>query len=330
MIDAMVTSAPPKEPPPTASTWMDFEWPVETVRAIFFDVDHAIRARIHRGVRLKWLEKDATGARRIEQTMRVLDHWVVEELVVEEGPRATWVKRFVDGPNAGTHFVADFGAVEAGTRVELRAYVGKAGFALGLGKLSPVGLEKAMKRTLAEYKRALQGYEPGRARGPVASVLSTWKTMTAPMSALDPKAKRAAIATLLETAWSIAAVDDPPDAAERDAMRAVVAVLWGTTIDAAAEERMVHAACGAVAKDAGAKCDALGARLAALRLAELGVALAVLVAEVSLGLDPAELAALRRLTTAAGLDDAWLLEMIARVDDQLSGGDRASRMSVFV
>ena len=31
-----------------------------------------------------------------------------EEVVLEEGPGRTWVKRFVEGPNAGTRFVARF------------------------------------------------------------------------------------------------------------------------------------------------------------------------------------------------------------------------------
>jgi hypothetical protein len=116
-------------------------------------------------VRLKWLPTDANGRRRIQQMMRVLDRMVEEEIVIEEGPNGTWVKRFVDGVNEGTHFVAHFDANGAtASQVHLRAYVGKNGFALGLGKLSPVGLEKALKKILGEYKRALEGYEPGRAR----------------------------------------------------------------------------------------------------------------------------------------------------------------------
>ncbi len=332
MLELMGTSDPPKEPSPTASAWIEFERPVETVRALFFDVDHAVRSKIHRGVRLKWLPKDATGARRIHQQMRVLDRMVVEELVIEEGPGGTWVKRFVEGPNVGTHFVAHFDANGASaSQVQLRAYVGKGGFALGLGKLSPVGLEKALKKLLGEYKRALEGYEPGRARGAVTTVLSTWTDMTGPMKALDKAVRKATISTLLETAWSIAAIDETPDTAERDAMQAIVGVLWHTAIEKTAEDRMVVAACDAIKKDGvAARCDVLGGRLKALGFAQLGVALAVLVAEVSRGLDSGELEALRRLSGAAGLDDTWLTAMIKRVDTELSGGDSPSRMSVFI
>lgn len=332
MMKLMGTTDPPKEPAPTASAWLEFERPIETVRALFFDVDNAIRAKIHRGLRLKWLSKDANGERRIRQTMRVLDRMVTEEIVIEEGPSGTWVKRFVDGPNVGTHFTAHFDANGASaSRVQLRAYVGKNGFALGLGKLSPVGLEKALKKLLGEYKRALEGYEPGRARGAVTTVLSTWTDMTGGMNALDRAARKATISTLLETAWSIAAIDETPDTAERDAMQAIVGVLWHTAIEKSAEDRMVQAACDAIGKEGVAKrCDVLGGRLKALGFAELGVALAVLLAEVSRGLDSGELEALRRLSGAAGLDDTWLTAMIERVDGQLSGGDSPSRMSVFI
>lgn len=328
----MSAAAPPNEPAPSASAWMEYERPIAIVRALFFDVDNAIRAKIHRGLRFKWLERDASGARRIQQTTRVLDRMVVEELVIEEGPDGTWVKRYVEGANAGTHFVATFDANGPNaTNVQLRAYVGKNGYALGLGKLSAVGLEKAMKKVLGEYKRALEGYEPGRARGAVTTVLSTWTDMTSKMAALDKPTRRAAISTLVETAWSIAAIDEPPDAAERDAMQAIVGVLWHTAIEKSAEERMVQAACDAIAKEGvAARCDVLGARLKALGFGELGVALAVLVAEVSRGLDSGELAALRRLAMAAGLDDAWLGATLKRVDSQLSGGDSPSRMSVFI
>jgi len=326
-----MSTAEPNEPKPIAQAWMEFERPVETVRALFFDVDNAIRAKIHRGLRLKWKDRDATGARHIEQTMRVLDRWIVEEVVIEEGPNGTWVKRYVAGQNEGTHFAATFEPSAVGAQVVLRAYVGKNGFAQGLGKLSPIGLEKAMKKLLGEYKRALEGYEPGRARGAVTSVLAAWTDVTLKMNALDKQRRRAAISTLLETAWSIAAVDEPPDAAERDAMQAIVGALWGTVIDKAAEERMVHAACDAIAKEGvEARCDVLGARLKTLGFGELGVALAVLVAEVSRGLDSGELAALRRLAGAAGLDDAELMATIRKIDQQLSGGDSPSRMSVFI
>src|SRR5208337_4264606 len=78
----------------------------------------------------------------------------------------------------GTRFVATFESAEPSmTRVRMEAFLGPKGFAQGLGRLSPLGLEKAMKRTLGEYKRALQGYQPGRARGAVLAALSVRESL---------------------------------------------------------------------------------------------------------------------------------------------------------
>jgi hypothetical protein len=97
------------------------------------------------------------------------------------------------------------------------------------------------------------------------------------------------------------------------------------------EERVVRAAADAIrAQGVEARCGALGAKLKALGFAELGVAIAVLVAEVSRGLDPSELLALRHLASAAGLGEAELAALVRRTDDELSGVDAASRVSMFV
>lgn len=275
---------------PSATTWLDFERPVAEVQALFFDVDLAVRDKIHRGVRLQWLPKTPDGERRLRRHIRVLDKMQVEEVVVERGAGGSWVQRFVEGPNAGTRFVAVFEPGEGGaSRVRMEAFVGPKGFAQGLGKLSPLGLEKAMKRTLGEFKRALQGYQPGRAHGQVLAALADAGRWSAAMRGLDDARRRSVVGTLLETAWSIACVDEGPDEAERDAMRAVVAVLWNTALDPAAEERMVKAAIEAVARQGvETRCAALGAKLQTLGFSELGVHVAVLVAEISHGLDPAE------------------------------------------
>lgn len=317
---------------PSASAWLDFERPVAQVKALFFDVDMAVRGKIHRGIRLQWLPRAPNGERRLRRYLRVLDKRVAEEVVVERGPDDTWVERFVEGPNAGTRFVAHF--EEEGpalTRVRLEAWVGPGGFAQGLGKLSPMGLEKAMKRVLGEYKLALQGYEPGQARGAVMSALSTATKWIPAMRALDEARRRHAVAVLLEVAWSIASVDEAPDEAERDAMRAVVAVMWNTAMDAAVEERMVRAAVEGVQKtEPQARFAHLGKKLASSGFAELGIEIAVLLAEVSHGLDPSELDALRTLTLAAGLREEELTHAIRRIDLALSGGEPLSRMSTFV
>ena len=323
---------PPDAPRPTATAWLDFDLPVDTVRAAFLDADLVVRSKIHRGIRFQWLPPTPDGERRLRQQMTVLDKRVVEEIVLEEGPGGTWVKRFVEGPNAGTRFVARFEVLgERVTRVTMDAYVGSNGFALGLGKLSPLGLEKAMSRVMGEYKKALQGYEPGRARGAVLQALAVAQRGSLAMRALDETKRKALTAVLLESAWAIACVDEGPDEAERDAMRAIVAGIWHATLSAEMEDRMVEAAVKAIAKDgANARCVALGARLKALGFGGLGLSLAVLVAEVSHGLDPAELDALRRLASAAGLDDRDLEDIVRDIDGALGGGETSSRVSRFV
>jgi hypothetical protein len=311
---------------------VDFDRPVAAVRAVFLDVDLAVRSKIHRGVRLTWLPREDSGERRLRQQTRVMDRMQVEEVAIEEGPGGTWVKRYVDGPNAGTRFVASIEAQgDAGARVTMEAFVGGRGFEQGLGRLSPLGLEKAMKRLMNEYKKALQGYEPGRARGEVLAALNDARLASQAMYALDETRRKQLTAALLESALAIACVDEGPDEAERDALRAIVASIWRATLDASLEERMVKAAVDAVAKEgAEARCTRLGQRLRSLGFGELGLMLSVLVAEVSHGLDPSELEALRAMSTAAGLDDVALMSIIESTDRALSGGDPASRMSSFV
>ncbi len=333
----MMTPMPPgatpvPAAPPAATAWMDFDRPVEAVRSVFFDVDLAVRGKIHRGMRLQWIGKTPDGKRGVRQQMRVMDKLVVEDVLVDEGPGGVWVKRYLEGPNAGTKFVARFDPQGAGgTRVTMEAHVGKHGFAMGLGKLSALGLEKAMKRAMSEYRLALEGYEPGKARGAVLAALAEAQRGSLAMRSLDDAKRRQLASALLETACSIACVDEGPDEAERDALRAIVAGLWGVPLDPAAEERMVHAAAAAVAKEgAQARCDALGKRLKALGYGRLGVAIAALVAEVSHGLDPSELGALRQLASAAGVDDLALADVVKTIDLTLSGGEPASRMSQFV
>jgi hypothetical protein len=311
---------------------MDFERPVADVRALLFDVELAVRSKIHRGVRLHWLPRQPDGTRRLWQQTHVLDWMQEEEVVIEEGPDGTWVKRFVDGPSLGSSFVATFEADGATrTRVELGAFLGPRGFAQGLGKMSPLGLEKSMKRLLGEYKRALEGYEPARTRDRVLAVVAQWADAKASMRAMDPAQRRAVTGTLIETAWSIAALDDEVDDAEKEALRAVVTGLWDTSYGEAIEERMTRAALGVIGKQgAQARCEALGAKLKAIGMVEHGVAIAVLVAEVSHGLDPAELLALKYLAAAASMEEAELLAIVRRTDEQLFGVEDAAAISRFI
>jgi hypothetical protein len=324
-----MSATPPR---PAATTWVDFDRPVEEVRALFFDVDLAVRSKIHRGMRLQWTPPEASGPPRLRQHTRVLDKVQTEDVVIERGPGGVWVKRFLEGPNAGSRFEARLEPQgERATRATMEAYVGPNGFAQGLGKLSALGLEKAMKRLMGEYRLALQGYQPGRARGAVLAALSEAKIAARAMRALDDGRRKLLTATLLEAAWAIACVDEGPDEAERDAMRAIVASIWQATLSTEIEDRMMKAAVDAIARHgAEERCDALGKRLRASGFAELGISLAVLVAEVSHGLAPEELAALRRMAAAAGVDEPALMEIVKKTDEDLSGAGGASPASSFV
>jgi tellurite resistance protein len=321
---------------PDAAAWLDYERPVDAVRALFFDTDLAVRAKIHRGVRLQWLPRAPDGERRLRRHTRVLDKLHTEEVVIEAGPDGAWTQRFVEGPSAGTRFVATFESLleatgPASTRVRMHARVGPKGFAQGLGKLSPIGLEKAMKRMLAEFKLALVGYEPGRARGAVTAVLAGLRQAAPAIRSLDDADRKRVTGALLETAWSIACADDGPNEAERDAMRAVVRSLWDTTLKPEVEDRMVTAAVQAIERQGvEERCSALGAKLRAQGFGKLGVQVAVLVAEVSCGLEPSELYALRVLAEAAGMGDDELKAILRTTEEALSGGDPLSRMSTFV
>ncbi len=322
---------PTSDKAPDAGATLVYDRPVGEVKALFFDVDLAVRSKPHRGVRLEWLPRQPDGERRLRRHTRIFDRMHVEEIVIDRGPDDSWVLRFVEGPSAGTRFVARFEPMAQQTSVQMSAHVGPRGFAQGLGKLSPLGLEKAVKRILAEYKIALQGYEPGKARGAVTEALRGADRWVAKLRALESAERKKVIGALLETAFSIACADEEPDEAEVDAVRAIVTRFWGAPLGAELEDRLVAAAAQAVrSQGASERCAALGARLRALGFAALGVELAVLVAEVSRGLDPAELHALRALAAAGGVGDDELKDVLRRTEETLAGGDPFARMSTFV
>src|SRR5271165_773127 len=95
-----------------ATVSLEFERPLATVRALFFDVDLAVRQKIHRGTRLQWItpssppqpQAASKGAalpaeQRLRQTYRVLERLQSEEVVIGEGLGGAWEKRFLTGPN---------------------------------------------------------------------------------------------------------------------------------------------------------------------------------------------------------------------------------------
>ncbi len=318
--------------PPAASASIEIDKPRSLVRAQFFDLDHAIRQRIHHGVILRWLPPEEPGEQRLSQEIKLMARSHLDVFVVEEED-GTWVKRFVDGPNKGARLVASFFALEGlggaavadhegrATRVTLDAFVGPAGFYAGLGKLSQLGLQKALQKTLEEHRRALDGYEPGRARGAVTAVLVTLQP-----AVLDARQRaegqqmRAVMTNLLEAACVVAVAGGDADDAERDVIREVARNLCFLDLDRPAIDKMVQNVAGAVANEGiEARCDKVAARLAALDLGEVGLSVATLVAQVSHGVDAPELAALSRLASALGISENGLTDVVHRIDRGLSG-----------
>jgi tellurite resistance protein len=315
---------------PAASASIEIGKPAGVVRAQFFDVDHAIRGRIHHGVSLRWLPPATPGERRVEQEIKILSRSHIDIFVVEEGEGGAWVKRMVAGPNEGTRFVATFTPLTGLggepdptgqgriTRVRMEAFVGPGGYFTGVGKLSHLGLVKSLERTLEEHRRALDGYEPGRARGAVRAVLEGMKNdvLTAPGRADG----RAVMTNLLEAACVVAIADGHADDAERDVIQEVARTLCFLDLERAAIDRVVEKVAGAVqAEGIEQRCDKIAGRLASLGLGEAGLAVAVLVAQVSHGVDVAELAALGRLAWALGIPETRLADLIHHIDEGLSG-----------
>ena len=89
------------------------------VRAQFFDLDQHVREHIYHGHELSRAAGD-----RLRIVTRVLGRVQEEEFLIEEGPGATWVRRYVEGPNRDAQFVAQFTQTSAETtRVRLEARV---------------------------------------------------------------------------------------------------------------------------------------------------------------------------------------------------------------
>ncbi|MFT3764178.1 MAG: hypothetical protein QM820_01455 [Minicystis sp.] len=319
--------------PAAARASIEIDKPKGLVRAQFFDLDHAIRQRTHHGVSLRWLPPEAPGERRLEGEIKLMTRSHVDVFLIEEGGDGSWIERFVDGPNRGGRFVARFTALSGiggqpvadaesrATRVELEAHVGPMGFYAGLGKLSQLGLQKALEKTLEEHRRAIEGYEPGRARGAVKAVLRPMvPAVLAARQQAEGQNMRAVMTNLLEAACVVAVAGGAADDAERDVIREVASTLCALDLDREAIDKMVHNVAAAVASDGiEQRCDKIAGRLAALGLGEVGLGVATLVAQVSHGVDAPELAALSRMATALGIGENALTDVIHKVDRGLSG-----------
>jgi hypothetical protein len=313
------------EETPYAHGSMVIEREPDVVRAQFFDVDHHVRHGVHHGATLTWANPGGSqppGPRRVRQETRVLGRVVAEAFVIEESPTGLWVKRFVEGPNAGGRYVATFSRDPQGhTRVDVEAFAPPHGFDNGLGKLSQLGVEKALQKLLQEHKRALEGYEPGRARGDVDRVLKALRDLTTPMLERSREEQRAIISNFLEGAAIVALADEVADAAERHTMQAAARSLCFVELDDESIEKLVAGTKGAVlAEGTTARCEKVGSRLERLGFAQLGLAFATLIAQVSHGIDGRELSALQRIANAGGLDDEHVAQLVHRIDAMLSGG----------
>lgn len=295
--------------------------PLERVRAQFFDIDHAIRDGVHEGVKMRWLPPRAPGERRLRQEVRVLGMPQVDELLVEQGEGGALVKRFVEGPNKGTVFHESFHPVgPEQTRVEILATVPTSGFKWAIGPLFKIAVKKALDRALAEHKRDIEGsYEPGRARGNLDAALAPVRDVLGRAGDLRTDEQRMAlVAPMLEAACVTAIADDEVDDAERDAIRAVVRVMGVALLDDDAVEAIVTSSIDRTRSEGiERRCDELGERLKKLGIAEPGLSVATLVAQVSHGIDQSELAILQRMARAAGVPDEALVALIDRVDAQL-------------
>jgi hypothetical protein len=312
------------DPPAAASATIEIKKPVATVRAHLFDLDHAIRAKIHHGVTLRWLPPEAPGERRIEQETKLMTRTHVDVLVIEEGEGGAWVKRFVEGPSKGTRIVGTVSeGSSGGARVRLEAFPGSVGYVGALGKLSQLGMEKSLQKTLEEHQRSLEGYEPGRARGAVRAVVGAMRT-SALFAASGEGQGRAVMTNLLEAACVVAVADEHADEAEREVIQEVARSLCFIELDATAVDRMVQNVARAVRADGiEQRCDKIGARLSSLGLAELGLRVAVLIAQVSHGIDAPELATLQRLATATGIGEVALRDLVHSIDQELSRNEGA-------
>jgi hypothetical protein len=293
---------------------------MDVVRAQFFDVDHHIRDRVHHGVVLRWSQAKGPGERRVRQETSVLGRVIAEEFVIEERDGGRWVKRFVDGPNVGGEYVAFFAEErKSATRIEAEAKAPPKGFDNGLGKLSDLGVQKALEKLLGDHKRALEGYEPGRVRGDVARVLRAMRDKTSPLLALGADEQRAVMSNLLEAATLTAISDEIADDVERHTIKSGAQAACFLELDDAAVDKLVTSTRGAaVAEGVEGRCDKIGARLRKHGVVELGLVFAALIAQVSHGLDARELAVLQRIARTAGVPDADLGRLVAQVDQILT------------
>lgn len=293
--------------------------PIAVVREQFFDLDQHVREHIYHGHELTWAPNHPPEEKRLRMVTRILGRNQDEELVVEEEGGA-WVRRYVEGVNAGAKFVARLTDVDGKTRVRFEAWVGPKGFVSGLGKLSKSGMEKLLEKMLGEHQRAIEGYKPKKPRGSLGVVMTSLRGLSTRLGAMPEDERMATFQTLLELGSLVAIADGEADDAERAALTRVLEELCKIRLSPESMEKMLQSAHAVVASDGiEARCEVIGNNLAALDIAPLGIEVAALIALVSHGLDLHEMSALACVAEAAGLPENQLDEIIATIDRELSG-----------
>jgi uncharacterized tellurite resistance protein B-like protein len=306
-----------EEPTALASAKAEIASSLPTVRAHFFDLEGHVRDALYHDVELSFSPQHPPEARRLRIVTRVLGRTLVDDLAVDEGPGGEWIRRYVEGPNAGSRFVANFREGDAErTFVRLEAFVPKSGFTAGIAKVSRIGMEKILERTLGVHQRVIEaaaGKAGSTPKEVSAQEAQSMRTLGAHLAALQPEARVQAIQTLLEVACVTAIADGRVDADERGAVHRVFRELCGIELSPAAMDELLESAAEVVASDGvEARCDLSGRALRTLGLVELGLDVAVTVALVSHSIDRHELCAIGALAVAAGEGEEAVDRAVAR------------------
>jgi hypothetical protein len=296
---------------PLAAASLELAAPIDRARAFFFDLDAQVRLQPYHGVELTWAPQHPPEARRLRQRARVLGRTHDEEFVIEPGDGGAWVRRYVDGPNAGTRFVATFRPVgETKTYTRAEAFVPPSGFSSGIGKVSKIGMQKILEKLLDEHRPHVEG-----APAPPPPIdPESLRTLSQKLHSLADAARGEAIQTLLEIACLTAIADGQADPAERSALHRVFVELCGLSLGDAAMDEMIASASEVVADDGiELRCQLAGQALIAHGLGDDGLDIAAAVALSSHGIDRHELATMERLAAAAGLNGEAVGRAIERV-----------------
>jgi uncharacterized tellurite resistance protein B-like protein len=274
--------------------------------------------QLYHGAQLSRAKTDS-GIDCVRQRTSVLGRAVYEDFVIEEGKGDTWVKRVVGGPNDGAFYVAEFASEGDATRVTIHAYAPPGGFTSGMGKLSQLGMEKALQKLLQEHQKAIGDYNQAAQHTLAQAALAKIGDLLAPLAALAAPELSSLVKTILETAALVAIADRNADEREREAMNDVAVALCGMQLGEATRDKLIaHAERAVEALGMEERCAGLGKRLAALGHSTLGIAIATVVAEASHGIDRHEMAAIRRLAESAGVGEPDLIALLTRIGEATS------------